>query len=442
MSSTMREIEAAAREAESSRNWEKACGLWESRLSIEPSTPDLWVNLARSALQAGRLDRAREALDRASKDGAAGGRIAMLQAEICERGQDYAGAFQWWKEAVDSMPDSYWARYGLARSMKRLETYSFDEIINEMRPALRLPDAETRGTLFTADLLFKTGDLEAAEEMISRCILDVDEREMWAINAMPGMTSPKERKAARELARNLQGPGKIVDLGCWLGSLSAALASGLEASTNAAKPSKIIAYDRFLWSSSYMESNWPGSHFGVKERDDFLPWFKVLARKWEKWIDVRKSDLSQAQWDEGAISLLVVDAMKTEDIAVAIMKAFYPSLLPGAFVFHQDYCHDFTWWIHLYQYRLRERFRVADTVDGTGTVVFQLLEPIGQSTLDDLLATDLADPTLAADAFEYSLSIVNPVDHRKILGAYLNCERTNDRPENAARIQERLKSLS
>lgn len=440
MNGNLRELELKAREAESLRNWEKSYVLWERLSSLAPLSPDQALAFARSAAFFGKLDRADELLGKISKGTVSEGQVAMLRADIAERRHDYNGALRWRQVGAKLLPDSYWIRFGIARAMNGTNQHSDSEILALMKAAMLLPGAERHGALFTARLLFKSGEVPVATRLLSRFVADKEERDILMINSLPGMTSSAERHAARELARNLEGGGKVIDLGCWLGSLSAALASGLKANKSAGRTSKVIAYDLFEWSEGYMERDWPGSRVGLKEDDDFLPWFKKMTENWKHWIDVRKCDLSNVNWSEGKISLLVVDAMKTEELARHIMATFYPSLLPGAHVFHQDFCHFHTWWIHLYHFKIRRKFKLTDTVDGSGTVVFQLLEPFSQSEVEDVLATDLSDAKLASDAFEHSLSLVSPVDRDQILRAYLNCEKHFGRTESILMIENRLSS--
>ena len=49
----------------------------------------------------------------------------------------------------------------------------------------------------------------------------------------------------------------------------------------------------------------------------------------------------------GPIKILLVDAMKSSELAKAITMNFFPSLLEGVLLIHQDYKHYFTPWIHV-----------------------------------------------------------------------------------------------
>lgn len=431
------QLETAARAAEREGKWDDAYTLWAKSSGLAALSVHQIYAFARSAAYSGRLDQADSLLNGIENSPVPKAQFAMLKADIAERRRDYASALQWRSQAARLQPDSYWAHFGMARAKGALK-YPADEILADMKAAILMPGVEKQGALYAASLLFRAGEFDAAGELADRFLGTAEEREVWRLKALPGMTSERERLTARELARTLKGKGKIVDLGCWLGSLTAALASGLAANTSKSKPEKVIAYDKFAWESIYMEASWPGSRVGLKDGDDYLPWFRKLTAPWAALIDARKADLETAAWKEGPIGLLIVDAMKTAELGRRIMAAFYPSLQKNALLFHQDFCHDHTWWIHLFQYQARHKFTVADTIPGSFTVVFQLTQPFSNDEMKALLATDVTDPDLAEKAFAYSLSIVDPIDRPAVLKAYIRCETLNKRPERAAEIKARL----
>lgn len=435
---TFQQIETAARQAEGARNWEEAYGHWNRLHGLAELSPNQLFSLARSATFSGRLERAEEILALIENSTVPRVQFAMLKADVAERRRDYGSCLDWRREAEKIQPNSYWVRFGIARARNALN-HPPGEVIAAMRSALQLPDAERQGGLFAANLLARNGEFAAACELATAFVTSEKEREAWELSILPGMTSQRERHAARELARLLDVEGKIVDLGCWLGSLTASLVSGLKDNKNKSKPKSVIAYDRFVWEPSYMETLWSGSRSGLKDGDDFLPWFRQIMTRWETSIDVRKADLELEGWSEGPIGLLVVDAMKTPALARQIMSAFYPSLVPNGYVFHQDFCHGGrAWWIHLYHYLVRHKFAVTDTIPGSGTVVFRLKDPITPAEIAQVLATDVTGPEVAEHAFEYALSIVDPIDRPAILNVYATCEDRNNRPARAAEIRKQL----
>src|SRR5687767_642346 len=85
------------------------------------------------------------------------------------------------------------------------------------------------------------------------------------------MVSSDEIAFFRECASRYAGKeGAIVDLGCWLGATSIALAQGIASRAPAADPQKekVLAFDTFVW------DDWMPAHipFGLYQPgESFLP---------------------------------------------------------------------------------------------------------------------------------------------------------------------------
>src|SRR5205814_9280033 len=140
--------------------------------------------------------------------------------------------------------------------------------------------------------------------------------------------------------------GAIVDLGCFLGGTTIALADGLALNRRAHRQ-QIHAYDLFTWNEGYeawaKETELAG-RFAPGE--SFLPEFLKRTEQWRDSISVHKEDLREARWAGGPIELLYIDAMKSPKVAGAIALNFFPHLIPGkSYIAHQDFPHYVTWWI-------------------------------------------------------------------------------------------------
>jgi hypothetical protein len=98
--------------------------------------------------------------------------------------------------------------------------------------------------------------------------------------------------------------------------------------------------------------------------------------------------------------------MKSLDLAKFIVREFYGKVLPvKGLLFHQDFKHFWTSWIHLIQYRLRSYFALETSLKGSSAVVFRLNKPLdcNLSWLDQL--ESISDDEVES-AFEYSMSLV------------------------------------
>jgi hypothetical protein len=168
-------------------------------------------------------------------------------------------------------------------------------------------------------------------------------------------------------------PGAVVDLGCWMGSTTLSLVHGLE--TAGCKEEIVYGFDRFLW-DDWMDEYHPVVACEYLPGESFLPEVRRRVKPHAHRVRLVPADLTTYQWQDGAIKLLLVDAMKTWVLGASITRSFFLSLVPGALVIHQDYkCYD-TPWIPLIQFRLRDLFLFTHGVRKGCTVAFELREKI------------------------------------------------------------------
>ena len=228
-----------------------------------------------------------------------------------------------------------------------------------------------------------------------------------ASNAV-GMIVAQECNWFRTYAADIySGAGAIVDLGCFVGSTTICLAQGLS-DNRATKTARIHAYDRFLW-EDWMQSWWEAKGLPAPEleAESFLPEFLKQTSPWKDRIIVHPEDLAVSRWDNGPIEFLLVDVMKSSDVAESISRNFFGFLVPGkGYVAHQDFAHSWTSWIHLLQFRLRDSFTVAADIPKSATVVFRYRKQFSPEAVGDLSMTSVAVEEIEA-AFDYSLGLVS-----------------------------------
>lgn len=226
-----------------------------------------------------------------------------------------------------------------------------------------------------------------------------------------GMTSRTEQAYLAKYGEKLySGCGEIVDLGCWLGSTTIPLAEGLRKNPAFLESGrKVFAYDLFIW-FEWMNSSVAGSELSGKfaEGDSFVDEFRKRIELYGASIEVRAGDLKTIGWDGGDIEFLLVDAMKGWNLANAIVKDFYTSLIPGrSLVFHQDFAHYFTPWIHLIHWKLRDHFEFAEEVPRSQSIVFRCTKPISRESANEGLSyTSFGDDDVRA-AFDYSRNLAS-----------------------------------
>jgi hypothetical protein len=231
------------------------------------------------------------------------------------------------------------------------------------------------------------------------------------------MTSRQEQQWLRRYAaRTYRGIGAIVDLGCFLGATTIALAEGL-ALNRKAKRKQIHAYDLFTWNEGY-EAWAKGKEveglFAVG--GSFLPEFLRRTQKWRDYIVIHEGDLRHARWETGPIEFLFIDAMKSPEVATAIASEFFPHLVPAkGYVAHQDFPHCSTPWIHFLTFRLRDYFSfVADLPQSSLFRLEKEIEP--QALAGDLSPAAVSSGEIEA-AFEYSLTLVGDDKKANVIAA-------------------------
>jgi hypothetical protein len=216
------------------------------------------------------------------------------------------------------------------------------------------------------------------------------------------MIKPSEADFFTECTRGpLVSGGSIVDLGCFMGSTAIALARGI---IESGRRDEVIAYDLFSW-AKWMDGS---PTYGIyRPGDCFLPEARRYARDHGGGvISVHRADLCTFEWDGGPISLLLVDAMKSSEVAEQIVRTFYPALLPGAVLIHQDFKHYWTGWIHVLQYRFRDCFRLLRSVPEGGTVAFALESAIDPNEARARSELGSVSDEEIDDAFHYSLGLL------------------------------------
>lgn len=256
-----------------------------------------------------------------------------------------------------------------------------------------------------------------------------------------GMISPAEKAFyAESAARYFGREGAIVDLGCWLGATSIALARGLQdhGSKGEQRPERVVGFDRFEW-ESWMPAHIPYCLY--QPGDSFLPEARKLVREHAgAEVELIQADLGQYQWEGGSIKILLVDAMKNEDLARQIARNFFPKLLPGGLLIHQDFKHYYTSWIHLLQYHLRSYFQFYRSIPA-GTVAFKVARPIPQEAVDQATEFAAANDDEADAAFRYSLHLVGPEEMANIAAAHVMHYVHQQRKDKASSLLENFRPL-
>jgi hypothetical protein len=206
------------------------------------------------------------------------------------------------------------------------------------------------------------------------------------IRAVPSMVSNEERALLYWLARDYwSGAGRIIDAGCFLGGSTIALATGLRDRRDSAVPPPITVFDRFVVEQYALAGGFFADASDLRVGDDFRPLFDRYLAGLEEFLDVRGGDILQQRWSRESIEILFLDLLKTWEVNDAVVREFWPSLIPEqAIVVQQDYQYAGYPWLAITMELFAGCFERLDDI-GYGTVVFRLIEP-----LPDLRGTPLS----------------------------------------------------
>jgi hypothetical protein len=194
--------------------------------------------------------------------------------------------------------------------------------------------------------------------------------------AVPSMLSMRERQLLHWLARHhVNGSGRIVDGGCFLGGSTAALASGLAARRDGPWKQTIASYDLFRVEAYTL------GHFGDRFKDraigaSFRPVFNGNIAPWSKHVEVREGDACEWGWSGEPIEILFLDMVKIWRLNDLVLDQFLPHLIPGhSIIIQQDYLWGFAPWIHITMELMAPSVKILDSMHN-GSVAYLLTGPV------------------------------------------------------------------
>lgn len=210
----------------------------------------------------------------------------------------------------------------------------------------------------------------------------------------PGMISSSERRllvACGTLAR--ESDGRIWDLGAFLGASGLALAHGW--SDPALSPSwggpgrfrPVISVDRFIveqpldrFVGAELAARHPVGSSSTSLVEELLGAELGL-------IEMRVADAVEVfPAPDEAPSVLFVDVMKTIEVADHVFAAFFPRLVVGSVVVHQDYFHHGLPFIKVVMESLAHRFEYLGECNSSA--VFRCVAPVLPSDVSSFAAFD------------------------------------------------------
>jgi hypothetical protein len=197
---------------------------------------------------------------------------------------------------------------------------------------------------------------------------------------IPTMLSKAERRLLYWLARDYAGAeAAIVDAGCFLGGSTAALLAGVrDRGDPAALPME--SYDLFRIEEFTIPKFFDRT---ARVGESFRPRYDAHLERFDLPHIVHEGDITELGWSGGPIDVLFLDVLKSWEINDAILRDFFPSLVPGrSVIVHQDYGWGDTPWIPISVELMRDSLVLVDWMEW-GSHVFFVERELPRDLLED-----------------------------------------------------------
>jgi hypothetical protein len=198
---------------------------------------------------------------------------------------------------------------------------------------------------------------------------------------IPTMLSKLERRLLYSLGRDYGGEGAIVDAGSFLGGSTAALLAGVRDRPEPWTGPPVASYDLFQL-DEYMVPKFFADDRSLQLGDSFRARFDANVARFDVPHVVHEGDITKLGWSGGPIDVLFLDVLKSWEINDAVLRDFFPSLVPGrSVIVHQDYGWGDTPWIPVTVELMRESLVLLDWMEW-GTHVFFVAEKLPAGLLE------------------------------------------------------------
>src|SRR5262249_55458191 len=196
------------------------------------------------------------------------------------------------------------------------------------------------------------------------------------------MLSKSERRLLYSLARDYaSGDAAIVDAGCFLGGSTAALLAGVRDRTEPWAGPAVASYDLFQVEAYTIEKFFADDEL-VRGGDSFRDRFDANVAKFDVPHVVREGDIVEIGWSGDPIDLLFLDVLKTWEVNDAVLRDFFPCLVPGrSVIVHQDYGSGWLPWIPISVELMGESLRLVDGMEW-GSHVFFVAEELPSEVME------------------------------------------------------------
>jgi hypothetical protein len=211
---------------------------------------------------------------------------------------------------------------------------------------------------------------------------------------IPTMLSKAERRLLYSLARDYAtGEGAIVDGGCFLGGSTAALLAGVRDRSEPWRGPAVESYDLFRVEQFTIPKFFRDGP-AVRVGESFRPRFDAHVARFDVPHVVHEGDITEIGWSGEPIDVLFLDVLKSWQTNDAVLRDFFPSLVPGrSVIVHQDYGWGDTPWISITVELMRDSLVLVDWMEWGSHVFF----------VEDELPVDVLENGIRGLEFEAKL---------------------------------------
>ncbi|MBL4697707.1 MAG: glycosyltransferase, partial [Phycisphaerales bacterium] len=217
-----------------------------------------------------------------------------------------------------------------------------------------------------------------------------------SLKKFPSMLTEGDKALYFDAGRDYQFRGSIVDSGCFIGGTTMSLVQGLlqnpRLEDHPGELNKLIrVYDLFEIDDDYilehLERNYPKHDFSKDQ--SFLGVFTENMQAYADMLDVRPGDVIKAGYrDDDPIEILGIDLCKALPVTDFVVREFFPRLLKGALVIHQDFIHQYHPHIHLSMMLLDDYFDLDVEIKWGGSLAYRLKKTISSEVIEERFGKD------------------------------------------------------
>jgi hypothetical protein len=234
---------------------------------------------------------------------------------------------------------------------------------------------------------------------------------------LPTMLTVEELQMLSFLAEHLEGEGAILDLGCFVGGSTFALAHGIGRSP--ARSRHIHSFDLFELNEATKYRYLYARGLPFFPRSNGLELYRVLTSSFADNLTAHPGDVLttlSAEWVASRrIAMVFLDLCKSPEITDHITRTLLGVLQPGTWIVQQDFIYEFTpWAIHPF-WALRHAIEFVGSTE-RHSVVFRVTAPISAVELESAIVSG-RDPEALAETIENASQWFSEESHRKTLAA-------------------------